>query len=144
MVFQTDRIFHVLRSKRTKNLCLKHHISSVEQPNEYEKISMNAFESFLKVISEFPNLLDKPSIELIKAMPWELSPTAWHDPLERKKKRELIEKTNFQKEMNSDERCPNCKVVGKSYCFDLKQMRSADEPMTQLWKCDNCRYRWNL
>ena len=36
-----------------------------------------------------------------------------------------------------------CKKCGSNKIFcELKQLRSADEPMTELYKCLNCGYRW--
>ena len=129
---------------RNKNICKRHYVSDIEQSTQYGLYYLQEITSLSKLISQNPLLLKKKDNFLKEASPWDLATKAWHEPLERKKNKELIEKAQMQKSIESDEKCPNCKVVGKSYCFDLKQMRSADEPMTQLWKCDNCGYRWNI
>ena len=129
---------------RNQNICKRHYVSAIEQSKQYNSYYLQEVASLAKLISKNPSLLKKKDDFLKEASPWDLATKAWHEPLERKKNKELIEKAQMQKSIESDEKCPNCKVVGKSYCFDLKQMRSADEPMTQLWKCDNCGYRWNI
>jgi DNA-directed RNA polymerase subunit M/transcription elongation factor TFIIS len=131
-------------ANRTDILCAKHYVNKLEQSGAYESYYLNGVKTFMAILQDNPKLLSKSDEFLVRAKPWELVPKAWHEPLERKKNKELIESAQNKQQINSDEKCPNCKVVGKSYCFDLKQMRSADEPMTQLWRCDNCNHRWNV
>lgn len=134
--------------KKTDDLCATHFVNQIEQPETYEFLLDYELKAFLKLLAKNPEVLKKKKEELINGTPWELCPSEWHEPLERFKNKLLIEKTHERKEINSDEKCPNCKKKGTSYCFNLEQRRSADEPMTQLWLCDKtlggCNHRWNI
>ena len=140
---QIGRIYNISKS-RNNIICKRHYVSKIEQSKQYNMYLMQEVSSFSDLVSRYPNLLKKKDQDLITLNPWDLATKEWHEPVEKKRNKELIEKAQMQHTVETDEKCPNCKVVGKSYCFDLKQMRSADEPMTQLWKCDNCGYRWNI
>ena len=135
--------------KRTDELCATHFVNQTEQPDTYDAMLHYELTCLLKLLKEYPEVLkEKSKAELISGAPWELCPDAWHEPIERYKNKLLIEKTHSRKEINSDEKCPNCKKKGTSYCFNLEQRRGADEPMTQLWLCDKsmggCNHRWNI
>ena len=134
--------------KRTEELCATHFVNQIEQPETYEELYNYQLESILKLVKKYPKVLKISKEKLIAGNPWDLCEEMWHEPLERYKNKLLIEKTHTRKDIDSDEKCPNCKKKGTSYCFNLEQRRSADEPMTQLWLCDKslggCNHRWNI
>ena len=137
------KTLHKIAQARTNHLCVKHYINEIEQPKTYELYYLQELEGLAYSTSKNKGFLKKSFDFLSSSLPWELDPSSWHEPLERKKNKELIENSKTQHSVESDDKCPNCKV-GNIECFDLKQMRGADEPMTQLWRCKACNFRWNI
>ncbi len=52
----------------------------------------------------------------------------------------LIKEELAVEPLDSDAICPKCHHKGARYL--LKQTRSADEPETKFYTCEECGYRW--
>ena len=117
-------------SARAKNL------NGVEVTSELlSEIRAILTEAFEKT----PALADKPIEWLIRAHDWDLFPGAWETTLNE----EYVgvdDESKFSDE-TLREMCRKCKR-NMAVMYDQKQTRSADEPMTEFWKCLGCGAQW--
>jgi len=74
-----------------------------------------------------------------------LSISTWIDNQKRSselQKSKLSEPPSFAPSTSMSTQCRRCKST--SVTVNLRQLRSADEPMTQLYACVSCRFTWRV
>lgn len=111
-------------------------------PKQFESVLKDKVWLYLDSIDKDSKVLEFSLEKLKRARPWDLDKKSWRLPLKRKENKDDIKILKNNLTVDPDEICRKCK---KNECvmFDLKQMRSADEPMTEMWRCKNCGARWN-
>eukprot|EP01080_Neovahlkampfia_damariscottae_P010587 gene10587-3105_t len=62
--------------------------------------------------------------------------------LKTKQVDDVIESGDFKNAQIAEEKCPQSDCDSREAAFICFQTRSADEPMTEFYKCTKCGFQW--
>lgn len=117
-----------------------HEIITNWQNPKFSEIYVHKVHSMIINIKKNPSLIKLYHYEDLVNLPSDkLNPNLWKDLIERKKQQEIL-RSKKPTPNTTDYICSKCK--SNECIYQETQSRSADEPMTLIITCCNCRHTW--